>query len=97
MHTSDKRFYSRRDFSGSLLAAGVAAATLPWARSTRAASAEPLFKISLAEWSLNKTLRARKMTNLDFPRVAKQEFGIDCIEFVDQFLFRRVLEHGNTA
>jgi len=43
------------------------------------------FEISLAEWSLNKTIRARKMTNLDFPRVAKQEFGIDCIEFVDQF------------
>ena len=43
------------------------------------------FKISLAEWSLNKTIRAGKMTNLDFPRVAKQEFGIDCIEFVDQF------------
>ena len=43
------------------------------------------FKISLAEWSLNKTLRAGKMTNLDFPRVAKKDFGIDCIEFVDQF------------
>jgi len=43
------------------------------------------FKISLAEWSMNRTLKAGKMTNLDFPRVAKQEFGIDCIEFVDQF------------
>jgi sugar phosphate isomerase/epimerase len=43
------------------------------------------FEISLAEWSFNKTIRARKMTNLDFPRVAKQEFDIDCIEFVDQF------------
>src|SRR5687767_15956059 len=44
-----------------------------------------LFKISLAEWSLNRTLRAGKMTNLDFPRVAKRDFNIDCIEFVDQF------------
>ncbi len=41
--------------------------------------------ISLAEWSLNKTIRTGKMTNLDFPRVARQQFGIDCIEFVDQF------------
>lgn len=49
-----------------------------------AATSEP-FKISLAEWSLNKTLRAAKMTNLDFPRVARRDFGIDCIEFVDQF------------
>ena len=47
-------------------------------------SEEP-FRISLAEWSLNKTLRAGKMTNLDFPRIAKRDFDIDCIEFVDQF------------
>lgn len=46
---------------------------------------DPNFNISLAEWSLNKTLRAKKMTNLDFPRVAQKDFGIDCIEFVDQF------------
>ena len=49
-----------------------------------ASSGEP-FTISLAEWSLNQTIRAKKMTNLDFPRVAKQDFGIDRIEFVDQF------------
>lgn len=50
-----------------------------------AETVQPWYQISLAEWSLNKTLRAGKMTNLDFPRVAKREFGIDCIEFVDQF------------
>jgi sugar phosphate isomerase/epimerase len=53
--------------------------------SAAAASNNEPFKISLAEWSLNKTLRAGTMTNLDFPRVAKREFQIDCIEFVDQF------------
>src|SRR5258705_11129754 len=42
------------------------------------------FRISLAEWSLNKTLRAGKMTNLDFPHTARV-LDIDCIEFVDQF------------
>lgn len=52
---------------------------------SRADEPDELFKISLAEWSLNKTLRAGKMTNLDFPRMAKQDYGIDCIEFVDQF------------
>ncbi|MFO7901825.1 MAG: sugar phosphate isomerase/epimerase, partial [Pirellulaceae bacterium] len=50
-----------------------------------AAETPKLFDISLAEWSLVRTLRAGAMTNLDFPRVAKQDFGIDCIEFVDQF------------
>jgi len=43
------------------------------------------FKISLAEWSLVRTLRARKMTHLDFPRAARRDFGIDCVEFVDEF------------
>ena len=43
------------------------------------------FKISLAEWSLHRTIRAKKMTNLDFPKVAKQEFGIEAIEYVNQF------------
>lgn len=54
-------------------------------RAFAAEACEEPFKISLAEWSLNRALRAGKMSNLDFPRVAKQEFNIDCIEFVDQF------------
>jgi len=47
-------------------------------------AAEPRFKISLAEWSLNKAIRGGKMTNLDFPKVAKREFGIDAVEYVNQ-------------
>src|SRR5262245_45486003 len=65
-------------------ALGVTALPIDLMASSTQSSIEP-FKISLAEWSLNKTLRANKMTNLDFPRVAKKDFGVDCIEFVDQF------------
>jgi len=43
------------------------------------------FEISLAEWSLNKALFANKMTNLDFPVVAKQQYGISVVEYVNQF------------
>ena len=43
------------------------------------------FKISLAEWSLHKQLFAGKMTNLDFPAKAKNDFGIDAVEYVNQF------------
>ena len=50
-----------------------------------ASEPQPIFKISLAQWSLHKTLRAGRITNLDFPKVAKREFDIDCVEFVDQF------------
>lgn len=43
------------------------------------------FQISLAEWSLNRTLFAGKLNNLDFPRAAKRDYGIDTVEYVDQF------------
>ena len=43
------------------------------------------FKISLAEWSLNKNLFGKKITNMDFPGIAKNEFGIHAIEYVNQF------------
>jgi sugar phosphate isomerase/epimerase len=43
------------------------------------------FQISLAEWSLVKTLKGGGLQNLDFPRYAKEKFGIDTVEYVDQF------------
>lgn len=45
---------------------------------------QPLFEISLAEWSLHKTIFSGKMTNLDFPKAAK-DLGITAIEYVNQF------------
>jgi len=76
----------------SFLAAAAAAAAGPFAgralSATPAADATakpPLFKISLAEWSLHRTLRAGKLDNLDFPRTAKRDFGIEAVEYVNQF------------
>jgi L-ribulose-5-phosphate 3-epimerase len=46
---------------------------------------KPLFKISLAEWSLHRELFAKKIDHLDFPKISKQEFDIDAIELVNQF------------
>jgi sugar phosphate isomerase/epimerase len=43
------------------------------------------FKISLAEWSLHKALFANEFTNLDFPQIAKRDYGIDAIEYVNAF------------
>jgi L-ribulose-5-phosphate 3-epimerase len=45
----------------------------------------PLFKISLAEWSLHKTLFAKKMDHLDFAKTTKDEYGIEAVEYVNQF------------
>ena len=49
------------------------------------AEKEPLFKISLAQWSLHRTLFDGKLDNLDFARTAKVDFGIDAVEYVNQF------------
>lgn len=44
-----------------------------------------LYDISLAQWSLNKQFFGKKLDNLDFAKVAKNEFGINAIEYVNQF------------
>lgn len=60
--------------------------TQPDSTSVAAVTAPALFfKISLAEWSLHKTLFDGKMTNLDFPAKAKNDFGISAVEYVNQF------------
>ncbi len=45
---------------------------------------EPLFKISLAEWSLYRQLFQKKLDHLDFPMMTKKH-GIDAVEYVNQF------------
>jgi sugar phosphate isomerase/epimerase len=39
--------------------------------------------ISLAEWALVEEIRAGKWKNLDFPRIAREDFGLNGIEFVN--------------
>jgi len=39
--------------------------------------------ISLAEWALVHEVRAGQWNNLDFPRIAHEDFGINGIEFVN--------------
>ncbi len=43
------------------------------------------FKISLAEWSLNRSIFSGQLDHLDFPIYAKEKFGIDAVEYVNQF------------
>ncbi|MBI3219329.1 MAG: sugar phosphate isomerase/epimerase [Bacteroidetes bacterium] len=52
---------------------------------TTAVANDLFFKISLAEWSLHRTLFDKKMDNLDFPVKAKNDFGISAVEYVNQF------------
>ncbi len=48
-------------------------------------AASPLFKLSLAEWSLHKTIFAGQMDHRDFAKAAKNDYGIEAVEFVNQF------------
>lgn len=59
---------------------------------SKSAEASPFFKISLAEWSLNKSIFAGKMTNLDFPVRARKDFGISAIEYVNQFFMDKATD-----
>ncbi len=40
-------------------------------------------KISLAEWSLHRGIQEGKIDHLDFPRIARNDFGIDTVEYVN--------------
>lgn len=75
----------RREFLGQCAAMTGALALGGAITSQSAAAEDQLFKISLAEWSLNRALFGGKLDNLDFAKVSKQEFGIDAVEYVNQF------------
>ncbi len=68
--------FDRRSFLRTTAAAGAAMGlgSLPHSAALAVEKGEPLFKISLAEWSFHRALSSGKMDNLDFPLVAKQRF-----------------------
>ena len=75
---------NRRDFIRQLGAGALAAAPLSQVLAETLAK-KTFFEISLAEWSLHKALFAKKITNLDFPGIARKEFDISIVEYVNQF------------
>ncbi|MEO8130566.1 MAG: TIM barrel protein [Bryobacteraceae bacterium] len=50
---------------------------------SRAVSDTRRIRISLGQWSLHKAMGRRLLSNLDFPRVAREQFGIEGLEFVN--------------
>jgi L-ribulose-5-phosphate 3-epimerase len=45
----------------------------------------PPLKISLAQWSIHRALEAGTLKAEDFPAIAKNDFGITAVEYVNQF------------
>lgn len=81
---------TRRTFikTSAALAAGLGLTGLHTAAAPHTRAAEPLFRISLAEWSLHNTLFDGKLDNLDFPATAKR-LGAEGVEYVNQFFMDR--------
>lgn len=79
---------SRRTF---LKAAGAAGPVLlgGWTAGWRA---QHPFRISLAEWSLNRAIKAGDLAHLDFPVVARRDYGLDAVEYVNT-----LFQDGSTA
>ena len=75
---------NRREF---LRVAGVATGALaaPDLSFALQAPQKGRFAISLAEWSLHRALFKKTITNLDFARLAKEDFGVTGLEYVNQF------------
>ena len=84
MHRMQRTSLDRRAFLS--VAAGFAGSSLLSSCQLGGAAAPqgPLFEISLAEWSLHRTLRKGDLTNLEFPAKARS-FGITAVEYVNSF------------
>ncbi len=57
-------------------------------------SAEPLFRISLAEWSFHRALFSGALTHLDFITRARRDYGLDAVEYVNQFFMDKAEDAG---
>lgn len=84
-HTIMKKREFLKTTSKAVLLGG-AALSMPSAFSLASASEKKLFfEISLAQWSLHRTIRKGDLDNLDFAMSAKKDFGINAVEYVNQF------------
>jgi len=89
---------SRRQFlsrASGAAAGAVLAGCLP-----HPAAAQPTqapFKISLAQWSLHRTLRSGQLDHLDFARTARRDFGLEAVEYVNTFFKARAADAGYLA
>lgn len=91
---------SRRQFLAQVGVAAAATGMNRWGLAaepkTAEENAEPLFKISLAQWTINRELRSGKIDNLDFAKVA-HDHGIQAIEYVNQFFMDKAKDERYLA
>ena len=95
MDTSRRKFI--RNIAG--IGTGIAASgVMPGLIASCSASGKLFFSISLAQWSLHKSMKRwtvqgytdAELDPLDFPVIARKQFGIDGVEYVNTFYFEKI-------
>ncbi|MGH7170496.1 MAG: sugar phosphate isomerase/epimerase family protein [Gemmataceae bacterium] len=82
MRTLERRDFLRNSVG---LAAGLGLGSAALSLHADDKKKKPLFLISLAQWSLHKAFFAKKLDPLEFAVIAKKEYDIDAVEYVNQF------------
>lgn len=67
------------------------------AAGVRSGAQAPPYRISLAQWSLHRSLRSGEIDHLEFARIAREDFGIEAIEYVNQFFMDRATDASYLA
>jgi L-ribulose-5-phosphate 3-epimerase len=84
---------TRRDFlrsTAAMAASGGLLSSMSCASGAAARSSSgQLYDISLAQWSLNGSIRSGRIDNLDFAPLTRSRFGLDAAEYVNQFFMDR--------
>ncbi len=82
---------TRRDLLTAALGALALPASFPAALELRGAdprpqpARDPAFEISLAQWSLHRTLGTGELDPLDFPSITRSRYGLGAVEYVNSF------------
>jgi L-ribulose-5-phosphate 3-epimerase len=92
-HVTDRRTFLRHTMSLSLVtpviffSSGEATPThaTPIEHLEDGMSTDTWFRISLAQWSLHRMLRADELDPMDFPSFTRKQFGINAVEYVNSF------------
>jgi L-ribulose-5-phosphate 3-epimerase len=89
-----KHSISRRGFlrlsASALAVAGLPARLAAW-------DDEPEFRLSLSQRSLDRRLEAGTLKHLDFARVAREEFGLDAIDYCSRFFNEKVGDESHLS
>ncbi len=87
---------TRRTFLKTALGLGAGALASRSLLSAATPATAPWFEISLAQWSLNRAFRGGGLDAMDFARIAKRDYGLSAIEYVNQF-YMETLTDGVVA